>query len=338
MPFFVLIFLMFGRGKLALKDINIVTSLVGKGLEREAYLLKDLFAAHDIYTVLIHYCNWAGSTLVRADVNIFLEVVHPLAFSLSRENWFFPNCEWYDTRNDQFLHRFTRVCCKTRECYRVWREKLSGDRPERVCYTGFEARDLYDPAVERENRFLHVAGESEFKNTESVIEAWKRGNWSYKPLPITVVTRQKKYQDMVGEEGVPGLTLVSHKVADEELTRLMNSHRFHLMPSAYEGFGHALHEGVGCGALVLTTGAPPMSEVRGIVPEWCVKPSKFTKRGLAQLSRVEWYDVQVACGRAIVAADSRPHEFEGRRATARAAFLDGQRDFRAAILALLGVS
>jgi hypothetical protein len=57
---------------LAIKDINIITSLVGKGLEREYLLLKDLLAAHDCYTVGIHYTNWANATLVRADVNIFL--------------------------------------------------------------------------------------------------------------------------------------------------------------------------------------------------------------------------------------------------------------------------
>jgi glycosyltransferase involved in cell wall biosynthesis len=319
----------------AKKDVNIITSLVGKGLEREYLLLKDLLAAHDCYTVGIHYTNWANATLVRADINIFLEVVNPLAFSLSRENWLFPNSEWWDARNDQFLPRFTKICCKTRDCERIWRSKLAADRPERVVYTGFEARDMHDPSVARENRFLHVAGESEFKNTEAVIEAWKRENWSNKPLPITVITRQKKYQDLCG--GVRDLTCIGDKIPDDELKKLMNSHRFHLLPSAYEGFGHALHEAPGCGALVLTTAAPPMNEIAGIVPEWCVKTSQRTNRSLAVLHQATWIDVQLACNKASQACDSRAHEFEARQNSARTAFLCDRESFRQKFIQMVGV-
>jgi hypothetical protein len=320
----------------AKKDVNVVTSLVGKGLEQEYILLKGLLESHDCYCVGIHYCNWANSTLVRADVNIFLEVIHPLAFSLSRENWLFPNCEWWDARNDQFLPRFTKICCKTRDCERVWKTKLAGDRPERVVYTGFECRDLYDPAITRENKFLHVAGQSEFKNSEAVIEAWKRGNWEYKPLSLTVVTQQPRYRDLC--EGVTGLTCVFGKVPDGELKVLMNSHRFHLIPSAYEGFGHILHEGVGCGAMVLTTAAPPMSEMVGIVPEWSINVSSNTSRALAQLNHVAWVDVQRACNKVVQACDGRAHEFESRQQTARSAFLTERESFRKRFLELVGVS
>lgn len=319
---------------MAKKDVNVITSLVGKGLEREYLLLKALFAEHDVYTVGIHYCNWAGATLVRADVNIFLEVVHPLAFSLSRENWVFPNCEWWDARNDQFLPRFTKVCCKTRDCERIWKQKLANDRPERVIYTGFEARDLQDSTVQRENRFLHVAGESEFKNTEAVIEAWRHGNWPAKPLPITVVTRQKKYIDMC--EGAEGLTCIGDKLPDDELKRLMNSHRFHLMPSAYEGFGHALHEGIGCGALMLTTGAAPMNESAGVL-SWSVPCIKDTQRALARLRHVSWQGVQAACSSVVQHFESRPLEIETRSAVARSVFLTDREAFRGRILEMVGV-
>lgn len=324
---------------MARKDINVITSLVGKGLEREYLLLKELLALHDVYTVGIHYCNWAGATLVRADVNVFLEVVHPLAFALSRENWLFPNSEWWDAKNDQFLPRFTRICCKTRDCERIWKLKLSNDRPERVVYTGFEARDLYDQSVERENRLLHIAGESEFKNTEAVIGAWKKANgggWPCKPLPVTVVTRQKKYQEMCEE--TDGLRLISERLSDEELKELMNSHRFHLMPSAYEGFGHALHEGIGCGALVLTTSAPPMSETAGIVPEWSIPFVKDTQRALARIKHVTWQGVQATCSKVSQACEYRAHEFESRSRTARAAFLADRASFRHRILEMVGVT
>jgi len=313
------------------KDVNIVTSLVGKGLEREFLLLKDLLNAHDVYVNSYHYTNYSGVEFVRADINLYLEVCMPNVMNLSRENWLVPNSEWWSPINDQFLPRMTKILCKTRDCERIWRNKLAGDRPERVEYVGFEARDLYDSTVERENRFLHVAGESEFKNTEAVIDAWKKISWSLKPLPLTLVTRQPKYQELASN--VDGVTVID-KAPDSELKRLMNSHRFHVLPSAYEGFGHSLHEGVGCGALVITTAAPPMNEFEGVQSDWTVRVSNASSRSLATMSSVSATDVAITCCKAMAANEN---ELNYRAEAARAKFLTDREGFRKRFLELVGV-
>jgi glycosyltransferase involved in cell wall biosynthesis len=313
------------------KDINIVSSMVGKGLEREYLLLRELLLAHDCYTVGLHYTDYANATLVRADVNMFLEVVMPNVFSLSRENWLFPNCEWWAPINDRFLPQFTKICCKTMDCYRIWCQKVGAGK---CVYTGFEARDLYRPEVPRENKFLHIAGESEFKNTEAVIAAWKSGNWGIKPLPLTIVTRQKRYQDLAAN--IKGVTFIS-RASEDELVQLMNSHRFHLLPSAYEGFGHALNEGIGCGALVLTTDAPPMSEFAGIMGDWRVPCVGKSLRSLAQLAMINFGGVIVAAQKAISASINQDF-IENKSRAARQAFLDSREAFRRRILSLLGVA
>jgi len=316
---------------MARKDVNIVTSLVGKGLEREALLLRELLATHDVYTNFYHYCNYAGSNFVRADINLFLEVMMPNVLTLSRENWLFPNDEWWNSLNDQFLPRITKVCCKTQDSYRHWCQKVD---PAKCVYVGFEARDLYHPEIPRENKFLHLAGGSEFKNTEAVIQAWKNGNWAYKPFPLTVVTLQKKWQALC--EDVDNVTWIP-RVNEDELVQLMNSHRFHLMPSAYEGFGHAIHEGLGCGALVLTTDAPPMNEFDGIVTEWKIPVVSQTPRSLAQLNQVSLIGVQAAVCKAIETT-SHPNELERRSCAAREAFLNARKIFRQKFLSMVGVA
>lgn len=316
---------------MATKDINIVSSMVGKGLEREYHLLRALLSAHACYSVGIHYTDYANATLVRADANLFLEVVMSNVFNLSRNNFLFPNPEWWNPINDRFLPQFNKICCKTMDCYRIWCAKVGA---EKCVYTGFEARDLHQPEIKRENRFLHIAGESEFKNTEAVITAWKSGNWSRKPYPLTVVTRQKKYQDLC--LGVDKVTCIP-RASEEELVQLMNSHRFHLLPSAYEGYGHALHEGVGCGALVITTDAAPMSEFGGIQTDWKVPCTSKVPRSLAQLSMVNFGGVMLAVGKAMVSS-VHLESLERRSKAAREVFLRERDEFRQRFLSLVGVA
>ena len=125
------------------KDINIVTSLVGAGLEREYLLLREFLMSHGHYVVGMHYTN-INAPMVRADITIFLEVVMPQALNLARENWLVPNCEWWDSKNDQFLPRFSRIICKTKDCYDIWCNKVG---PQKCIYTSFEARDIYHPSI-----------------------------------------------------------------------------------------------------------------------------------------------------------------------------------------------
>lgn len=266
-------------------DINLVSSFVGKGLEREALLLKSLLEQNDCYVNTVHYTS-VNAPLVRADITIMLEVVMPMALNLSREIWFAPNCEWFHGQNEQFVNRFTKVLCKTRDCYDIWNRKCPG----KCVYTGFESRDIYRPEIERKVAFLHLAGESEFKNTEAVIKAWRTTQAMTFP-PLTVVTRHKKFWDLCEDMPWGNVTCHRERLPEEQIIELMNSHLFHLIPSQYEGFGHAVHEAIGCGNLVMTTDAPPMNSFNGILREGLIPVAKKTPRLLAMMSEVSAADV-----------------------------------------------
>src|SRR5690606_34092893 len=63
----------------------------------------------------------------------------------------------------------------------------------------------------------------------------------------------------------PNIRHLLERVDDATLRTLQNSNAIHLCPSEAEGFGHCIAEAMSCGAVTLTTDAPPMNEL--ITPE-----------------------------------------------------------------------
>jgi hypothetical protein len=172
-----------------------------------------------------------------------------------------PHPEWFLPRDMEALHRVDLVLAKTREAQRIF-----ADKGCRALCTGFTSEDRHDATVPRERAFFHLAGSSRTKNTGPLLALWRRHpEWPR----LTVVQHPK--------EAKPCATAanIEHRIgylADAELKRLQNAHRFHLCPSATEGFGHYIVEAMSVGAVVITLDAPPMNEMitpeRGILVPW----------------------------------------------------------------------
>ena len=269
-----------------MKSVNIISSLMGAGLHREAILLQELLAAHGHTSRLMHYTDGDNAPMERADINISLEVVMPRALSLARENWLAPNSEWWPPQNDQYLSHFSKIICKTRDCFDIWSAKVGA---EKCVYTSFEARDLYRADIPRQNRFLHIAGKSGNKGTESVIRAWQHIPNGLPPL--TVVASNAEFK-LLWEKNHSNIEFFS-KVDEPELVRLMNACRYHVAPSPYEGFGHSIHEGIGVGAIVVTPNAPPMKDFYGAFAH--IPVASTTKCRLATMSMVTPDAVRATC-------------------------------------------
>lgn len=228
--------------------VNIISNITnGVGLQKDYELLRDLLVemGHEAVGIQFNHLGHPNASLI-AEVNIFLEIVAPKFIELARRNFLVPNPEWYFQGWDQHLPSFEAVLCKTLACEHLFKPKHA-----KVVFTGFFSRDLYEPSIPREKRFLHVAGKSQTKNTPAVLEAWSKFPI---PYPLTVVS-----EHFTGS--VNNVTFL-RRITDENLKQQMNSHQFHLMPSMNEGFGHVIHEGFGCGAIVITTNFEPMNE-------WC---------------------------------------------------------------------
>jgi hypothetical protein len=251
------------------KTFNVCTNLVNEaGLEQDYKLIRALLESQG-HTVNGCQFNDYTCSIPSADITICLEVVNPRFFS--KENWLVPNSEWWFPSFNGTLRHFSKVLCKTQDAVSIWSKKLGA--PKDVRYVGWEARDLrIEGAPWAGSRFLHAAGRSETKNTELVAAAWRTGKID---APLTILSASWRLAPLL--RGIPNCTVIQ-RASDEELRLMMNHHPFHIMPSAYEGYGHSIHEALGCGGIVITMDAPPMNQIYGVERHLLIPSVKQQKR------------------------------------------------------------
>lgn len=203
---------------------------------------------------LRHHVALSWARRIRSwDVNIFLERLVPDYFDAARANCFIPNQEWLDDEDRRMLGDVDLVLCKSREA----RELLQSDA-KAAMYVGFTSLDRLDRSVRRHERAaLHVSGWNPRKGTTAVLHAWShRPRW-----PVLTVVSQLH----MSGSGAGNVSVLRRRISDAALRRLQNAHAVHICPSEVEGFGHTLAEALSCGAIVVTTNAPPMNEL--VTPE-----------------------------------------------------------------------
>jgi len=284
---------------------NIVSNLTnGVGLQRDYELLRRELEIRGHIVRGVQF-NARPFLVHGADVNIFLEVVNPAAFGAATKQWAIPNPEWWFSGWDSYP--WDVILAKTRDCERIFKAKV-GDKCR---YLGWIARDLYDSTIPKERKFLHVSGKSRFKNTAAVVLGCHRAG-----VRLTLI-------------GEPHPAM-RQRVNEPELKRLMNSHFCHIMPSAYEGYGHVLHEAMACGQVIITTNAPPMNE---IIPSVLVPSIGTATHHAGLLHRVSPLDL----ARAITTVlNFPPEQIEAFQQEGRAQYEQERGEFLQALDALVG--
>ena len=297
---------------------NLITNLTnGVGLQREAGLIEGLLRAHGQEVRPIHFDDRGHFAGPPADVNLFDEIIVPELFPQAREQWVFIHPDWWYPAWTPLLSECRYVLCKTRAAEELSRKlvaRLPGPRRPEVRYTGFMCIDQYDPAVKRERKFLHLAGKSLLKNTEAVISAWARG-----PVGAQLVLVSQNHRPPANRE-----IELHRRLPEDELRRLMNECQFHVMPSAYEGYGHALHEAESVGAVILTLDMPPMTDVTHD-PRLLAVPKLFTKHYSCVAGITTGEQVRQTVDRAL---QLTPPEIEELSRRARAHFESERADFK----------
>lgn len=232
-------------------DAQIITSALGRIACRVRAVNTD---RHRVWRLLGYAAATARKRLGHDTiVNVHCEQIAERFIACAHRNVLIPNQEWAWPRTLELLGRMDAIFCKTRYATGIY--AAHGN----AVFTGFSSHDRHDSRVDKDfGAFLHVAGKSQQKGTRTLASLWSRHpEW---PTLHIVSRRQGLLDGIVGGN----IVHVEH-LAPAELRTLQNRCGVHLCPSEAEGYGHSIGEGLGTGALVLTTDAPPMSEL--VTPE-----------------------------------------------------------------------
>ncbi|MDQ2634829.1 MAG: glycosyltransferase [Pseudomonadota bacterium] len=252
---------------------------------------------------------------------IHLERVFPQWIGAAEINMLVPNQERFPRRQLGRLRKIDMILAKTQEACRAF-----AGRGVPVEHLGFTSQDRFDPDVPKNwNRVLHLAGGSTLKGTEDVLALWERHpDW---PELVLVQKRQNAPRKVPAN-----VRLIDGYAGEEELRRLQNECGVHLCPSRSEGWGHNLVEGLSCGALVITTDAPPMNE---LVDATCGMLVASIRAQPRHMGTSYFVDID-ALGASVGAAIAMPQERKAAMGDlARERFLAIDRGFRGRVSSLL---
>ncbi len=210
---------------------------------------------HSLVDRIIPKAYWGLFPSKSPYINIFCEQIFEKWLNTAKINLLIPNQEWCRPATLELLPHINLILCKTR-----YAESIFKNMGYTTTYIGFTSQDHFDKTIEKNFcKFLHVAGKSLQKGTVPIARTWSRHpEWP----SLTIVTHNPA---LISEYLAPNITVES-RISIERLWFLQNECGVHLCPSEAEGFGHVINEALACGAVVVTTDAPPMNEL--VKPEY----------------------------------------------------------------------
>ena len=278
-----------------MKKINIMGLPNGVGISRDMDILSNLLRSAG-YEVDSHHMFRVKPEKFKYDLTIYLERLSPGTFEMGKLNAMIPNQEWFENEWIGILPMFDLIMAKTRFAERIF-TKLGA----KTDYISFTSEDRYIPDVKKDDyHWLHIAGKSVQKQTETVIQTWAK-NPGFPAL--TIVQDPKFYK---ARATLKNVNFIIDHYPDPVLKIMQNSFAYHVCPSETEGFGHYIMEALSTKSFVITTNAEPMTEL--VTPEYgiLISPVATKPMRLSTSYLVSPETLENAVVKAMILTDKRP--------------------------------
>ncbi|WP_375192854.1 glycosyltransferase [Marinobacter sp.] len=234
------------------------------------------------------------------DLVVHLENIQPTQLWKGQHHWLIPNQEWFIESRLPYLAEVDKVLGKTRHAAEIF-EKLHSST-EFLGFTG----DMAGHGMQQEQKnyglALHVAGTSQLKGTQSVLNCWQR----HPEWPKLVVVSEQAPELPAHLPNVE----IRKNIKEEELSSLWGKAGFAIQPSEVEGYGQVLAEALANGCVTITTDAPPMNELVSPTFGFLARPTATQKFRLGTRFRVADADLETV----VAGALTEPLDMLGKRA------------------------
>ena len=255
-------------------------------------LLTDLFLSQgwkvhfSDYKSFKRFSFWSTN---KYDLNLFLQWANPTWMRLARKNILIPNPEWFKNKWLHAIPAFDAIFCKTLAATDIFRKKK---RPSVFSQASPAGTIIFLKFPRKKTSGFTWQAKSRLKGTDTIIQTWL-ANPDFPHLTII----QRNTDGSPKQAG--NLTWISEFIDQDHLQGLMNQCQVHLCPSETEGFGHSINEALSCGAVVITTDAPPMNELVNDQRGFLVKPFKNRTMRLATAYTIDQQGLEQAVHQAM---------------------------------------
>lgn len=211
----------------------------GVGLRTDANLLYKLLSENKLCCERVILND--NIILNESDVGIWIQNFREDLLSKFKMNVFYINEEWSDS-NINTLKKFDVILCKNKFTYNLLKNQLN------VVYLPFFSREL-DIDMKPTKKFLHFAGKSIQKNTESTVPNINE---------LTILDPTSKWNYLKNKNNI--YNHITSYISNSELKHTLNDHAVHICCSLYESWGHYLFEGLSTGAEIICSEIPVFLE------------------------------------------------------------------------------
>jgi glycosyltransferase involved in cell wall biosynthesis len=235
--------------------INLITYNNQYGLTNDLRLIGKLLKKHFHDRVEIKIVDFYHYKAPQADINIFLETVSKILFKHALVNVLIPNQEWFYRSWLPYLKEIDKIYTKTVYGNDIFSSILGSERKGDVKMIGWRSLDRKKFNVKKNyQQYLHVCGRSKHKQSQTIIDAWKP------EYPTLKIIYSPKDVPLVKRSDLNNIEYLTERLSEEDLEKIMNECGVHICCSETEGYGHYIHEAKSCGAVVITSNAPPMKD------------------------------------------------------------------------------